>query len=539
MSARTFLCVLCALCVQFAIAAQTQSKIGDERAVARHLADGDEFKLAPADLVEHGRKLFAANWTVQDGAGRPLTKGTGRTLSDRTQPLGGLRAFNRISGPEANSCHGCHRAPFAGGSGDVAANVFELASRFDFVTFDRRDATVTRGSVDERHRPTTLDTVGNQRVTRGLFGAGYLEMAARQIANDLRRIRDTIRPGQSKALTSSGISFGTLARRADGSWDTHLVEGLPAQSLASPAPARRPSLIVRPWQQSASTISLRDITIGSFNQHHGMQAAERFGAGTDPDGDGVANELTRADITAVTVFEATLPVPGRVIPNDPQIEAAIEAGERVFEEVRCSLCHVTTVSLARASWTYVEPNPFEAASAVRAAAAARTLQVDLTSRELPLPRLEASHGQPGAVPVVLLPAYTDFKLHDITDPADATAAEPLDMNQPPGSAKFAAGNRRFLTRRLWGVANQMPYFHDGRFTTMRQAILAHAGEALAARQAFERAGRADQDALIEFLKSLQVLPPGTKSLTVDERFQRKAWPRRASAATGDAQRKER
>ena len=33
----------------------------------------------------------------------------------------------------------------------------------------------------------------------------------------------------------------------------------------------------------------------------------------------------------------------------------------------------------------------------------------------------------------------------------------------------------------------------------------------------------EQDALIEFLKSLQVLPPGTKDLVVDERFQPKVW----------------
>lgn len=44
-------------------------------------------------------------------------------------------------------------------------------------------------------------------------------------------------------------------------------------------------------------------------------------------------------------------------------------------------------------------------------------------------------------------AYADFKLHDITDPKDEAAKEPLDINQAVGSQKFLAGNRKLLTRR--------------------------------------------------------------------------------------------
>ena len=39
----------------------------------------------------------------------------------------------------------------------------------------------------------------------------------------------------------------------------------------------------------------------------------------------------------------------------------------------------------------------------------------------------------------------------------------------------------------------------------------------ASRAAYGALAERDQDALIEFLKSLQVLPPGTKHLVVDER----------------------
>ncbi len=66
--------------------------------------------------------------------------------------------------------------------------------------------------------------------------------------------------------------------------------------------------------------------------------------------------------------------------------------------------------------------------------------------------------------------------------------------------------------------------HHGRFTTAREAVEAHGGEALAARQAFDALSPDDCDSLIEFLKSLQVLPPGSSSLVVDERGHPKIWP---------------
>ena len=93
------------------------------------------------------------------------------------------------------------------------------------------------------------------------------------------------------------------------------------------------------------------------------------------------------------------------------------------------------------------------------------------------------------------------------------------------SKKFSEGNRRFLTKRLWGCANEPPYFHHGMFTTLRRAVLAHAGEALESRRKYEAATEYEQDALIEFLKSFQVLPPGTRALVVDENYQPKTWPR--------------
>jgi Di-haem oxidoreductase, putative peroxidase len=497
-------------------------RIGREVAIPKHLQDGEEFRIPLLDLVAYGKKLFCANFTEQEGAGRPQSKGTGKSLSDPSSPLIGARAFNRISGPDANSCAGCHNQPFGipGGSGDFATSVFVLGQRFDFATLDVTDKMPTRGTTDERGRAATLNNIADLRITTGMFGAGYIEMLAREITEDLQRIRDTIKRGESRNLVSKGIAFGRLTRRVDGMWDVSEVVGLPRASVLTATPQDPPSLVIRPWHQAANVVSLREFANNALNQHHGMQSTERFGTDTDPDGDGIVNELTRADVTALAVYQAVLPVPGRVIPNDHEIEIAIQNGERVFRGIGCAECHIPALPLGKQSWTYTEPNPYNPATNLRTGES-KTLRIELDRPGLPQPRLEP---ESAAAQWLMVPVFTDFKLHDITDAKDESEAEPLDMNQNVWSRKFFAGNRRFLTRRLWGCANEPPFFHHGLFTTLRQSVLAHSGEAVASRRAFQASSEYDQDSLVEFLKSLQVLPPGTKDLIVDENYRKKKWP---------------
>lgn len=494
------------------VRSQGESLIGREVSVPRHLQDGEEFGLPLRELLAHGQQLFAAAWTSQEGGGRPLTKGTGNPVTDPGRPLIFPRNFNRISAPDANSCAGCHNQPVIGGGGDIVANVFVLGQRFDFASFNGVD-------FDESGASPTLQTVANSRATLGMFGSGYIEMLARQMTAELQAIRDRIAPGGSAPLAAKGVSFGRLARGADGSWDTTQVAGLVASSVQTGGGAP-PNLVIRPFHQASNVVSLRQFTNNAFNHHHGIQATERFGLGTDPDGDGVVNELSRADVTAVSLFQAVMAVPGRVIPNDPAIEAAVLIGEQRFRSAGCASCHVASLPLDRQGWLYSEPNPYNPPGNLQVGDGPAYV-VDLTRRDLPAPRL-----RPGAGGVVQVPAFTDLKVHEMCDGPLDVNREPLDMNQPAGSSGFFAGNCRFITRKLWGAASEPPFYHHGQFTTMRQAVLAHGGEAAAARAAFEALIADDQDAVIEFLKTLRILPPGTPQLIVDERGQPKAWPPR-------------
>lgn len=541
-----------ALIVAFSNAALS-AQIGREVSIPRHLASGEEYTTPLLELLDHGKRLFMANWTVQEGAGRPRAKGTGRELAEPGTRLDFPRNFNRLSGPDANSCFGCHNSPHGipGGNGDFVTNVFVLAQRFDFADFDPAKTKPTVGSRDERGQLVDINSIAANRSSLGMFGSGYIEMLARQITADLRMIRDTLKANESKPLVSKGLSFGVLRRTADGAWDTSQVDGLPYPATYTSDGINPPDLIVRPFHQAGNLISIRHFTNTALNHHHGIQSEERFAE--DPrynpverfrpdvdDGDDIRIEATIADVTALTLFQATMAVPGRVIPRDPEIEAAVLMGEQLFKQAGCATCHVPELPLDQDGWLYSEPNPYNLAGNLRphesdleraGTATVAPLYVNLNRTDLPLPRLRARDG------VTMVPAYTDLKLHDITSGPDDPNREPIDMHRARGSERnfspegFFAGNGKFITRKLWGVASKANFYHHGKYTTMREAVLAHAGEAQGSTDRFKALTAHEKDCLIEFLKTLQVLPPGTEALIVDEKFHARTWPPAANPST--------
>ena len=172
------------------------------------------------------------------------------------------------------------------------------------------------------------------------------------------------------------------------------------------------------------------------------------------------------------MFQATLPVPGRVIPRDPVIEArGAERRASSSSSIGCATCHVPRLPLDDKGWVFAEPNPFNPPAtsepARRPTAAGRPDRATAAAAAADARRDGDRRG---------CAAYTDFKLHDIMRAGDREARSP--RHEPVAVvAGFSQGNCRFLTKRLWGAANEPPFFHHGLFTTLRQAVLAHAGEA--------------------------------------------------------------
>jgi CxxC motif-containing protein (DUF1111 family) len=85
--------------------------------------------------------------------------------------------------------------------------------------------------------------------------------------------------------------------------------------------------------------------------------------------------------------------------------------------------------------------------------------------------------------------YSDFLLHDMGTLGD-------------GIVQSGAGQTEMRTAPLWGVRVMTRFLHDGRATTLSQAILAHAGQGNGARSRFKNLPASNQADLIAFLNSL-------------------------------------
>jgi len=457
-------------------------RIGERPAAERHL-DQDDIDAGAVrlhELIAHGKALFDARFNRLDGQGRSGSTGTGAPRPP-DQP-----AFIRTSAPDSNACSGCHNQPSSGGAGDFVANVFVLAQALDPVTF------------------SVAPEFSNERNTLGMFGSGAIEMLAREMSAELIAIRQAAAAEASaggmkvtRPLTAKGVSFGSVSVMPDGRIDPTGIEGVDWD------------LIIKPFHQKGAVVSLREFTNNAMNHHHGMQSVERFGWGADPDLDGVVNELTVGDITAVTIFQAALPAPGPVPSQIPARRRAAARGEALFKQIGCGSCHLPTLTLE--SSLFSEPNPFNPLGNLLVDDVTEPFTFDLA--EIP----GASHLHRSASGGVIVRAFTDLKRHNLTD-ADldhfgneqlaqgslAGFADPSDFTTPDEPRP----TDEFLTRKLWDVGNSDPYGHRGDLTTLTEAIYFHGGDARSQRDAFFELPPASRADIVEFLKSLQATPHG-------------------------------
>ena len=450
----------------------------DEKALPGHVSQEDieRGRWTFAQLRLAGKRLFEARFTVEDGASRPGATGN---PSPTRRPLGNAPTFIRTAGPDSNSCQGCHNQPETGGAGDFVTNVFvSTASREPVISSVSSAFTAERG-------------------TPAMHGSGAIEILAREMTGQLHSLRAAaIREAKHSVqsvriqLVAKGVSFGYLSAEPDGNVKLNEVEGVDKD------------LVIRPWSQKGTVTSLRTFTINALNEHHGMEATERFGfaqTGThDFDRDGIPDEISVGDVTALVLFQASLPVPGRLLPSDAGAQAKAKRGELTFDKIGCTSCHVPSMTIDNP--TFYEPGPYNLEGTLRQIETKELFHFSLITDVKP--GLEPLRNGKGIVR-----AYTDLKRHRICD-----KDRPHYCNETlvQGFVPFD----QFITKRLWDVGNTGPYGHRGDLTTMREAILDHGAEATSSRIHFEGLSNAEQDEVIDFLKTLQILPEGSQRIVV-------------------------
>lgn len=420
------------------------------------------------ELVARGFEMFTTRFTLCDGQGRPANSGSGELVDvDPQRPL-----FARLSGPDSNACADCHNGPVLGGSGGFVQDAFA-------------------GALPSFPQITEVDTgLEAPRNPPALQGACVEELLANEITADLQAQLATLL-GQGaegpQVLVSKGIEFEIVIE------DGEVVESR----------GINPDLNVLPFTLSGSVPTIRAFEVDAMNVHFGMQAEEAFDLnperGPDFDRDGIANEVTRSDVTALVTFVCSLPIPQQVIPASRTAANEIADGEENFNDIGCNRCHINELTLNSPDFT--EPNPRNEEPLLRDPNLAFRFNAVLSGNS---PRL--AENEDGTVTIR---AFTDFKRHNLCDPEGSPGAIRhfcnevfLQARQPEQDGR--PGGEFFLTKDLWDVGNTAPYGHRGDLTTITEAILAHGGEARQERDDFVDLSSGDKRSILAFLRSLQV-----------------------------------
>ena len=222
---------------------------------------------------------------------------------------------------------------------------------------------------------------------------------------------------------------------------------IPYYSIANEGAIEQNEKYIGRFGKKAAVYNLMQQTVNAYNQDIGITSSYEpydvySGLETDP-------EVTTQTLNDVVFYLQTLKAP---IQRD-QTKASVIEGKEIFIQTGCERCHRQTLKTGNSS--------------IRA----------LANKEF--------H------------PYSDLLLHDM--------GPGLDDGYTEGAAKTF----EWRTPPLWGLGlspnsqgGSYYLMHDGRATSIEQAILMHGGEASASQESFLQLSQEEKDLLIEFLESL-------------------------------------
>lgn len=482
----------------FAVIAEDALLPVDQHTITQMVQSGQGAQ-AFMDAFEIGDELTEHSFDAARGVGANI--GEGRRFSrfpraDLTGPMEWANHFpEREGGANATSCIACHNAPFDNGAGDVALNVI----------------------LDPAHTGDPSKYL--ERNTLPLFALGIPQRLAEEISVELYLQRDAARAGACETgdataqLSAKGIDYGLIRFTRIGQdpckleMDASQLDGIDAD------------LVIKPFGWKGNHATIRAFTRGAAHNELGLQAVELVGS-KDGDFDGVTHELTVGDLTALTVYMAALERPVSLLELDeiglmsltPIERENIVAGRRLFTQTGCASCH--TLSMTFEDTVFKEPSTvagffdvvFPDGSDPRAQgldamqAVSFDLSADQPNNMVTLPEGGIYHlgvVEHDAKGAAFANWYTDFKRHDM-------GAQLSDPSDPLG-----LGASKFLTRSLAGVGSTGPWLHDGRATTLHEAIETHGGAAAASRDQYVSLSDDAQAQIVAFLENLVIYKSDT------------------------------
>ncbi|TDR35823.1 di-heme oxidoreductase (putative peroxidase) [Tahibacter aquaticus] len=304
-------------------------------------------------ILESGGDFHTTPFTPEDGHGEGQEGPRARQRQALYPNAWPNFPFLRVNGLDSQSCYECHntigsyvppdystkallRKPSpVGGSAGLASNAF-INPNFPWqLTYLIRNPP-------------------------HVFGTGYAQSVAGEMSTELALQREIITRAAialakaehrsvtlSTPLRAKGLAFGvyatTCAENGQCSEDTSKVTGVASD------------LIVRPFQWKGIASSVRHFVRDALDFHLSMQAVEKVGH-IDCDRDGMIDEMSLGNVTALTAFVAMTRPPYVVVPQDQPGRERFERGKAIFEGAAkdldgklagsmCATCHVPSLTL--------------------------------------------------------------------------------------------------------------------------------------------------------------------------------------------------
>ena len=331
----------------------------------------------------------------------------------------------------AQSCRECHQNVVTGGASQVAefrSGRTEKGQFFESLGGTLIQSRATHTEIVEH--VVQSDAVRTLRISTNTLGNGFVE----SIANaTLIAIRDR----QPAAMRGTAVHVPVLEANSAPRLGRFGWKNQHASLVSFAADAYLNEMgITTPLFPEENTSSNRFVGFGSG-----------FDLLPEPEDDGV-------DVTAFADFMRSTKAPSR-----GPITADVKAGDALFTQVGCSVCHTPSIRTA-APGTRINGGAFTV---------------------------------PAALGNKIIHPYSDFLLHDIGT-GDGIPIQP--------TPEFAGTANQMRTAPLWALRTRNRLMHDGLSNTKGEAIARHAGQAAGVRARYNALSDADKRQLLIFLESL-------------------------------------